>query len=52
MRDDGSDSRTSPPAAPARRLAWFVAIWAGGVVALGVVAWLLRLLMSALGLGK
>ena len=39
MRDEGSDSGTTPPAAPARRLAWFVAIWAGGVVALGVVAW-------------
>ena len=26
-----------------QRLAWFVAIWAGSVAALGGVAWLLRL---------
>jgi len=26
-----------------KRLTWFVAIWAGSVVALGIVAWLLRL---------
>ncbi len=33
-----------------RRLAWFVAIWAGGVVALGAAAWLFRLLMDAIGM--
>ncbi|MEA1015463.1 DUF2474 domain-containing protein [Sphingomonas sp. LY54] len=26
-----------------RRLAWFVAIWAASVAALGIVAWFLRL---------
>ena len=26
-----------------RRLAWFVAIWAGSVASLAVVAWLVRL---------
>lgn len=26
-----------------QRLAWFVAIWAGSVAALGVATWLLRL---------
>ena len=26
-----------------RKLAWFIAIWAGSVAVLGVVAWLLRL---------
>jgi hypothetical protein len=36
----------NPPRAPHsrwKRLAWFVAIWAASVAALGVVAWLLRL---------
>jgi hypothetical protein len=27
----------------ARRLAWFVFLWAASVAALGVIAWLLRL---------
>jgi hypothetical protein len=32
-----------PPAAPLwRRLAWFAGIWAGSVMALGAVAWLIR----------
>jgi hypothetical protein len=30
-----------------KRLAWFVAIWAGSVAALGAVAWLLRLVIHA-----
>ena len=30
-----------------KRLAWFAAIWAGSVAALGVVAWLLRLVIHA-----
>lgn len=34
-----------------RRLGWFAAIWAGGVLALGLFAWLLRLLMRAIGMG-
>lgn len=38
-----------PPSAW-RRFAWFVAIWAGGVVALGAAAWLFRLLMDAIGM--
>lgn len=42
----------SGPTARVKRLAWFVAIWAAGVLALGLVAWVLRLLMSALGLGR
>jgi hypothetical protein len=31
---------------PWRRLLWFVAIWAASVAALGVVAWLIRLLIG------
>ena len=30
-----------------KRLAWFVAIWMGSVMALGIVAWLLRLVIGA-----
>lgn len=33
-----------------RRLAWLAALWAGGVLALTLFAWLLRLLMNAAGL--
>jgi hypothetical protein len=33
-----------------RRFLWLVAIWVASVVALGIVAFLLRLLMSAAGL--
>jgi len=33
-----------------RRLGWMLALWAGGVAALGVVAWLLRVLMHAAGM--
>jgi hypothetical protein len=33
-----------------RRLGWLVAIWAAGVLALGAVATLIRLLMTAAGL--
>ncbi|MFK3737019.1 DUF2474 domain-containing protein [Massilia sp. TN1-12] len=32
------------------RLAWMLALWLGGVAALGVVAWLLRLAMRLAGL--
>lgn len=32
------------------RLAWLVALWTGSVLSLALVAWLLRLLMSAAGL--
>lgn len=34
-----------------QRLGWLVLIWTCSVAALGVVAWLLRLFMSAAGLG-
>lgn len=33
-----------------RRLGWMLALWAGGVAALGAVAWLLRVLMHAAGM--
>ena len=33
-----------------QRMAWLVVIWSASVLALGVVAWLLRLVMSAAGL--
>jgi len=31
-------------------MGWFVAIWIGSVAALGLAAWLLRLLMRAVGM--
>lgn len=34
-----------------QRLGWLIAIWAGSVLALGLVAGLLRLLMRAAGMG-
>jgi hypothetical protein len=33
-----------------RRAAWFAGLWMAGVAALGVVAWLLRVLMHAAGM--
>ena len=33
-----------------RRFAWMLALWLGGVAALGVVAWVLRVAMRAAGL--
>ncbi|SCY50702.1 MULTISPECIES: DUF2474 family protein [Pseudomonas] len=33
-----------------RRLAWLAGLWTASVVALALLAWLLRLLMSAAGL--
>jgi len=30
-----------------RRLLWLVAIWAASVVALGIVAWVIRLVLRA-----
>jgi hypothetical protein len=33
----------------ARRLAWFVALWAAGVAAVGLVALLLRLMIPRIG---
>ncbi|MGH8466151.1 MAG: DUF2474 domain-containing protein [Pseudomonas sp.] len=32
------------------RLGWLVILWAGSVTALGIVAWLMRMFMSAAGL--
>ena len=34
-----------------QRLGWLIAIWAGSVLALGVVSWLLRMFMQAAGMG-
>lgn len=34
-----------------RRLAWLVGIWTASVLALAAVAWLMRLFMTAAGLG-
>lgn len=34
-----------------QRLAWLVGIWSASVLALGAVAYLLRLFMSAAGIG-
>lgn len=34
-----------------QRLGWLVAIWAGSVLALGAVSYLLRLFMHAAGMG-
>jgi hypothetical protein len=33
-----------------KRVGWLIAIWAGGVLALGAVAALIRVLMAAAGL--
>lgn len=33
-----------------RRLAWLAALWAAGVLSLGLAAWLLKLFMRAAGL--
>ncbi len=34
-----------------QRLAWLAGIWTASVLALGAAAWLMRLFMSAAGLG-
>lgn len=44
------DERKSVSTPLHRRLGWLLLIWAGSVLALGVAAGLLRLLMSAAGL--
>jgi hypothetical protein len=33
-----------------RRVGWLLLIWAGSVAALGIVAWLFRVLMRAAGM--
>ena len=43
------EPRLGPPAAPAplwRRLGWLAVYWAGGVLALGIVAMILRRIVS------
>lgn len=47
----GTQQPKGEPPAAWRRLAWFVAIWAGSVLALVAVAWLFRLFMDAIGMG-
>ncbi|SEE54724.1 MULTISPECIES: DUF2474 domain-containing protein [Pseudomonas] len=44
--------RQSEPARWYRRLGWLVLIWLGSVLALGVVAGALRLLMHAAGMNS
>ena len=34
-----------PAGSLARRLAWFAALWAAGVLAVGGIAWLIRLVL-------
>lgn len=49
----GGAAREPRPEAPPsrlRRLGWLLAIWAASVLALGAVAWLIRLLMGLAGL--
>lgn len=33
-----------------RRIGWLLLLWAGGIAALGLAAWLLRQLMGVMGL--
>ncbi|AWM58269.1 DUF2474 domain-containing protein [Pseudomonas songnenensis] len=49
------DKRPAPRGEPKplwQRMSWLVLIWSGSVLALGVVAWLLRLAMNAAGLSS
>jgi hypothetical protein len=47
-----SRDTTTPPQQPSwpRRIGWLALIWAASVLALGVVAGLIRLLMTSAGL--
>src|SRR5690606_10627516 len=45
-----TQSGTPAPSSVWKRLGWMAAIWAGSVLALGVVALLLRLVMNAAGM--
>ena len=52
-----ADLDNKPPAQPEQRplwqrMSWLVLIWSGSVLALGIVAWLLRLTMNAAGLSS
>lgn len=51
MKDE-AQARAADPPARLRRIGWFVAIWTASVLALGVVAWLLRLFMNLIGLDR
>ena len=44
------DDTAPPPPCWARRIGWLVLIWALSVLALGIVAGIIRLLMTAAGL--
>jgi Protein of unknown function (DUF2474) len=44
------DSAGAAPASWARRIGWLVLIWAASVLALGMVAVIIRVLMTAAGL--
>ncbi|EJM74015.1 MULTISPECIES: DUF2474 domain-containing protein [Pseudomonas] len=46
------DSREPAPAPWYKRLGWLVVIWLGSVVALGVVAGALRMLMQVAGMSS
>ena len=49
---DGPRSRPRKPGRRewTRRLAWMAALWAGGVVSLAAVAYVIRVIMHALGM--
>lgn len=50
-KKDAADSAPEKPQKPLwQRMTWLVGIWAASVLALGVVAWLLRQVMMAAGL--
>ncbi|MEN2509050.1 DUF2474 domain-containing protein [Stutzerimonas stutzeri] len=44
------ESGASEPKPLWKRMTWLVVIWSASVLALGVVAWLLRQVMTAAGL--
>ncbi|HYD75862.1 DUF2474 family protein [Ramlibacter sp.] len=44
--------KATPGASIWRRLAWLVALWSAGVLALGLAAWLLKQFMRAAGLAS
>ena len=42
--------RPEPPPSWGRRVAWLLALWSASVLVLGLAAYLLRLLMGAVGM--
>jgi hypothetical protein len=44
------DAQTAPSSHWLRRIGWLVVLWAAGVATLGVVAWMLRVAMHAVGM--